>query len=43
MTTLDWIITFAVFFAATQMKDLFRFQAFADELRKRRPKPHTFG
>lgn len=43
MSTMDWIITFAVIFAALEMKDALRFQLFADWQRRRRPRPHTFG
>lgn len=43
MTALDWIIVFAVIAAAMQMKDALRWREWEDELRRRRPRPHTFG
>lgn len=39
-----WIIVSALaLYAALQMDDLFRFQRFADMLKDRRPKAHTFN
>lgn len=43
MSTLDWIIAIGALIAALEMKDMLRFQQFADEQRRRRPRPHTFG
>lgn len=43
MSTLDWIIAIGALIAALEMKDMLRFQQFADEQRRRRPKPHIFG
>lgn len=43
MSTLDWIIAIGALIAALQMRDALRFQQFADEQRRRRPKPHIFG
>lgn len=43
MSTLDWIIVFAAFIAALEMKDLFRFQRFADMMMERRHKAHKFN
>jgi hypothetical protein len=43
MSTMDWIISFAMIIAAIEITDALRFQEFADEMRRRRPRPHTFG
>jgi hypothetical protein len=43
MTPLDWIIAIGAVIAAAQMKSAFRFKAFEDEQRRRRPKAHNFG
>lgn len=43
MSELDWIIVIGAIIAALEMKDLFRFQRFAEMMRERRHKAHTFN
>ena len=43
MTTLEWCLLFAAVTLAPQMKAALRISEFSDEMRRKRPRPHTFG
>lgn len=43
MTIIDILALILIPWAALKMNDLFRYEAFAEAMKAKRPRPHTFG